>query len=188
MVPLTSLVVPLVVSAILVFIASSVIHMLLPYHRSDVKRISVEKETEFLDVLRRLNLPRGDYAAPHAGSMAGMKDPAFVAKMTRGPLVFMTLSPGAVPSMGKNLSQWFVYIIVVNFFAAYVTGRALAVGSAYPAVFRFIGATAFMGYAMALPQHSIWYRRSWVTTAKSIFDGLVYASLTAGVFGWLWPR
>jgi hypothetical protein len=188
MVPLTSLVAPLILSAVLVFVASSIIHMVLPYHRNDVKRIPLDKETELLETLRRLNIAPGDYAAPHAGSMAGMKDPAFVAKMTKGPLVFMTLSPGAAPSMGKNLALWFLYIIVVNFFAAYVSGRALAVGSPYPAVFRFMGATAFMGYAMALPQHSIWYRRSWVTTAKSVFDGLVYASLTAGVFGWLWPR
>jgi hypothetical protein len=188
MVPWTTLVLPLIVSAILVFVASSIIHMVLPYHRNDVLRMPAEKEAEFLETLRRLNLSPGDYAAPHAGSMAGMKDPAFVAKMSKGPLVFMTAAPGMAPAMGKNLAQWFVYIIVVNCFAGCFAARVLSIGSSYDAVFCFIGATAFMGYAMALPQHSIWYRRNWLTTAKSMFDGLVYASLTAGVFGWLWPR
>jgi hypothetical protein len=55
-------------------------------------------------------------------------------------------------------------------------------------VFRFAGATAFLGYSMALVQHSIWYKRNWTTTLRSMFDGLIFACLTAGTFGWLWPR
>ena len=53
--------------------------------------------------------------------------------------------------------------------------------------FRFVGCTAFIGYAVALWQNSIWFKRKWSTTAKNTFDGLVYALLTAGTFGWLWP-
>jgi hypothetical protein len=55
-------------------------------------------------------------------------------------------------------------------------------------VFRLVGTAAFMGYSLALLQHSIWYKRNWGTTLKSVFDGLLYGLLTAGVFGWLWPR
>jgi hypothetical protein len=55
-------------------------------------------------------------------------------------------------------------------------------------VFRFAGTTAFIGYSVALWQMSIWYRRAWSTTIKATVDGLIYALLTAGVFGWLWPR
>jgi hypothetical protein len=55
-------------------------------------------------------------------------------------------------------------------------------------VFRFIGAAAFMGYSFALWQMSIWYNRAWSSTIKSTIDGLIYACLTAGTFGWLWPR
>ena len=58
----------------------------------------------------------------------------------------------------------------------------------YLRVFRFAGATAFIGYAVALWQMSIWYRRAWSTTIKATVDGLIYALLTAGTFGWLWPR
>ena len=84
--------------------------------------------------------------------------------------------------------MWFVYSILVSFFAAYITGRALGPTADYLAVFRFVGATAFMGYSLALLQNSIWYKRSWRTTLLSMFDGLVYGLLTAGTFGWLWPR
>jgi hypothetical protein len=187
MVPLTALVLPLLLSAIVVFVASSIIHMVLPYHRTDVRKLTAQQEGELLEAFRRLAVQPGDYAAPHAGSPAGMKDPDFVAKMKRGPLVFMTVAPGATLSMGTNLLQWFVFIVIVNLFAAYLASRAVPPGSDYLSVFRFVGTSAFMGYALALLHESIWYRRSWSRTAKSVFDGLVYALLTAGVFGWLWP-
>jgi hypothetical protein len=188
MVPMTSLMLPILGSAVLVFVASSVIHMVLTYHRTDFLKLPVDKETELLDTLRRIGLAPGEYAAPHAGSSAGMNEPEFVAKMKRGPLVMMSVSPGMAPSLGKPLALWFVFIIVVTVFAAYVTGRAVGPGTAYPTVFRFIGTTAFMGYSLALLQNSIWYRRKISSTVKSMFDGLVYALLTAGMFGWLWPR
>lgn len=186
MVPLTSLVLPIVVSAVIVFMASSVMHMLLTYHRSDLRRIP--KEDEALEALRRLEIPPGDYVAPYAASPEMMKDPEFLAKWKKGPLVLMTLAPGGPPALAANLAQWFVYSLVVSLFAGYLAGRALAPGAHYLAVFRLVGTAAFMGYSLALAQHSIWYKRNWATTLKSMFDGLVYGLLTAGSFGWLWPR
>jgi uncharacterized membrane protein len=186
MVPLASLWLPILLSAILAFVASAVLHMLLPLHRNDLRK--APREDELLDALRRLDLPPGDYAAPHAAGPEAMKDPAFVDRMKKGPLVLMTVSPGQVPSMSRELGLWFVYCLVVSVFAAYLAGRAVGPGTEYLEVFRFAGTSAFLGYSLALVQHSIWYRRNWGTTLKSMFDGLVYALLTAGVFGWLWPR
>jgi len=119
MVPVTSLVIPILVSAVIVFVASSIMHMVLPYHRNDLRK--VPQENELLDSLRRLNLPSGDYAVPHAGSPAAMKEPEFIDKMKKGPIVLMTIAPGASASIGKNLALWFLYSIVVGFFAAYIT-------------------------------------------------------------------
>jgi hypothetical protein len=186
MVPVMSLGVPIVVSAGIVFVASSIIHMVLPYHRNDLRKLPTEDEV--MAALRRFNIPPGDYVVPHAGSPAGMKHPEFVEKMKKGPVVFMTLAPGGPPSMGKSLLLWFLYSIVVSVFAAYIAGRALAPGAHYLEVFRFAGCSAFMAYSLALPQNSIWYKRNWRMTLKAMFDGLVYGLLTAGTFGWLWPR
>lgn len=186
MVPLSSLWMPIVISAVFVFVASFVMHMVLTYHRADLR--GVPREDEVLASLRGFKIPPGDYGLPHAGSPSAMKDPAFVDKMTKGPVVFMTVSPGGPPAMGQSLGLWFLYSVIVSLFAGYITSRALGSGADYREVFRFVGTTAFMGYSLALAQHSIWYRRSWATTFKSMFDGLVYALLTAGTFGWLWPR
>ena len=73
-------------------------------------------------------------------------------------------------------------------FAAYVAGHALPGAASSRQIFRFAGITAFIGYAAALWQMSIWYRRAWITTIKATVDGLIYALLTAGTFVWLWAR
>jgi hypothetical protein len=186
MVPVMSLWLPILLSSVIVFVASSIIHMVLPYHKGDMRK--VPKEDEVLAAFRKFNIPPGDYGMPHPGSMAGMKDPAFLEKVKAGPLVTMTVSPGTESGMARNLGLWFVYLVIVGIFAAYIAGRALGPGAHYLQVFRFAGCTAFTAYSLALVQQSIWYRRNWGTTLKSMFDGLVYACLTAGTFGWLWPR
>jgi hypothetical protein len=186
MVSLSALWLPILLSAVIVFVASSIIHMVLSYHKNDVKK--VPREEDVMAALRPFNIPPGDYAMPRPASMKDMGTPAFKEKMTKGPVVFMTVLSSGPFETGKQLGQWFVYLIVISFFAAYVASRALPAGSDYLAVFRFAGTTAFIGYAMALPQQSIWYRRNWGTTLLLMFDGLLFGLLTGGTFGWLWPR
>ena len=185
MVSLMSLWMPILLSGVFVFVASSIIHMVLTYHRSDFQK--VPSEDAVMDALRTFNLAPGNYAMPCAGSPKEMGTPAFIEKATKGPVAFFTVIPSGPPSMGKNLILWFIYCVVVSFIAAYVGGRALGPGADYLAVFRFVGCTAFVGYAVGLWQDSIWYARAWSTTLKNTIDGLVYALLTAGTFGWLWP-
>ena len=185
MVPVMALWIPILLSAVLVFVASSIIHMVLGYHAGDWGKVPAEDEV--MDALRGFDIQPGDYVIPCPGSSKEMSSPEFVEKMKKGPVAFMTVMPSGPPSMGKSLALWFVYCIVVGIFAAYVTGRALGPGAEYLSVFRFSCTAAFLGYAMALWQNSIWYKRAWSSTLKSTFDGLVYGLLTAGVFGWLWP-
>lgn len=185
MVPVTSLAIPILLSAVFVFVASSIIHMVLTYHRHDMRQ--VQNEDGFLEAFRKWNVAPGDYAAPHAGSMEAMKSAAFIDKVNKGPIVTMTVSAGGPMNMGSQLTQWFLYSVVLSVFAAYVTGRVLTADAHYLEVFRVAGTVTFMGYAMALPQASIWYKRNWGTTLRSMLDGLIYALLTAGTFGWLWP-
>jgi hypothetical protein len=186
MVPLHVLWLPILLSAVFVFVASSLIHMVLRYHDSDFRKLPVEDQVRA--ALGPMSLPPGDYLVPHGGSHGAMKDPAFLEKWKQGPVMLMTVIPNGVPKMGRSLSLWFVYCAVVGVFAGYIAGRALGPGAHYLAVFRFAGCTAFVGYSLALWQQSIWYQRSLVTTLKSNIDGLIYACLTAGTFGWLWPK
>jgi hypothetical protein len=186
MVPLTALWLPILLSAAIVFVASSVIHMASPWHRSDYPR--VPNEEGLRAALRPLAIPPGDYMVPRPTSREELRDPKFIEKVNQGPNLVLTVLPNGPWSMGRNLGLWFLYTAVVSLFAAYIASRALPPGAEYLHVFRFVGATAFLGYAAALWQMSIWYRRAWSTTVKATVDGLIYALLTAGVFGWLWPK
>ena len=177
---------PILLSAVLVFIVSSIIHMALPWHKDEYPK--VPNEDRVMDALRPFAVPPGDYMVPRASSMEEMRSPEFGERMKRGPVMVLTVMPNAPMAMGKSLVLWFFYSLVVGLFAAYVAGRALPGGAPYLRVFQFVGATAFIGYSAALWQMSIWYRRAWSTTIKATVDGLIYALLTAGMFGWLWPR
>lgn len=186
MVGIRGLWIPIVLSAVLVFVVSSIIHMVLPWHKGDYP--AVPDEDKLLDALRPFNLQPGDYMLPRPKDMAEMKTEAFKAKLSRGPKVVMTVMPNGSAGMGSSLALWFVYALVVSVFSAYIAGRALPAGATYLQVFRFAGAAAFLAYAAALWQMSIWYKRAWSLTIKATVDGLIYAGLTAGCFGWLWPR
>ncbi len=185
MVPILSLWLPILLSAVAVFIISSIIHMVLGYHNNDFAGLSSEKQ--IMDDMRKYNIPPGDYHFPRASSMKDMSSQEFLAKMRLGPVGHMTIVKSDSPNMAKELTLWFVYSILVGVFAAYVAGRALEPGAHYLSVFRFAAVTAFVGYGLALLQNSIWYKRKWSTTLKSMFDGFVYALFTGGIFGWLWP-
>jgi hypothetical protein len=176
----------MLLSSVIVFIVSSAIHMVSPWHKNDFPKMSNEDKVS--DALRPHAIPPGEYMIPRPSGREDMRSPEYAEKMKKGPVVILTVLPNGPASMSKNLIQWFLYSVVVSLFAAYVAGRALPVGAPYLHVFRFAGATAFLGYTLALWQASIWYGRPWGTTIKMTIDGLIYALLTAGVFGWLWAR
>ena len=186
MVPIFSLWLPILLSSVIVFLASSLVHMVLGYHSNDWRKFPDEDAAA--DAIRKLNLPSGPYMFPYASGPKDMNSPAFQDKVKKGPWIIMNTWPGGSTSMGANLVQWFLYSVIVGIFAAYVSGRALQAGAPYLAVFRFAGVTAFACYAIGGWSESIWYRRPWSVTLKNTLDGLFYALLTAGTFGWLWPR
>lgn len=185
MVPLMSLWLPIVLSAVAVFLASSVIHMALGYHRADFAPVPDEDRT--MEALRSAKLAPGDYYMPYATSSAAMKDPAFIAKMNAGPRVVMTVLPSGAPAMGELLGKWFVFNLVVAVFAAYIASRVLAPTDQYLTVFRVTGTTVFASYVLGAWPQTIWYGKSTGTSLRTSFDGLIYALVSGGVFGWLWP-
>ncbi len=185
MATITALWMPILLSAVVVFMVSAVVHMMLPWHKSEYP--PVPNEDGVMNALRPFAIPPGDYMVPRCLEHKDMKTPEFQEKLNKGPILIMTVLPNGPFTMGKQLTQWFVYIVVVSLIAAYVTSRALPIGASYLEVFRFAGVTAFACYGMALWQLRIWYSRALRTTLTSTIDGLLYACLTAGVFGWLWP-
>ena len=186
MVTVLSLWLPILLAAVIVFIVSSIIHMATPWHKSDWTK--VPNEDNVMNALRPFNLAPGDYGMPLAGSMKDMGTPEFQDKLRNGPVIFMTVRQSGAFNMTGNLVNWFLFSVLVGFFTAYVTGVALPVGADYLKVFQVSGCVAFMAYAFGQMPPAIWYSKSWGTTIKGMIDGLIYGLMTAGTFGWLWPR
>ncbi|MEO6594658.1 MAG: hypothetical protein ABIP94_07880 [Planctomycetota bacterium] len=176
---------PILLSAVFVFLISSAIHMALQIHKGDYKKLPNEDAT--LDALRQLAVPAGQYMFPCAASMTDMGSPEMVAKMQRGPVGMMIVRAQGSMNMGKALGQWFALCLVIGFFTAYLTGNALHPGASDMQVFRFAGAVAVLGHSFSSVNDSIWKGVSWSTTLKYVGDGIAYGLATGATFAWLWP-
>jgi hypothetical protein len=186
MVSLAALWLPIVVSAVLVFIVSSVLHMLLTYHRGDYLKFSNEDEVRA--AIRAGSPSPGQYLLLHAMGPNALKEPSMIEKFKQGPSGLVFIRQSGIPNMGPLLVQWFIYMLVVSLFAGYVASATLPTGTPYLKVFQVVGTVAFVSYAAARTQSVIWQGEPWTVAIKEMIDGLIYGLLTAGVFGWLWPR
>ena len=185
MVALSQLWLPILLSAVIVFVASSIIHMVLPYHKSDYKKLPDEDGVRA--ALRAGNLKPGLYHFPYC-THKDMKTPEAQAKFKEGPVGLVTIFPNGPPNMGKFLGLWFVYCLIVGFVAAYLAAHTIAPMAPYRHVFRAAGLAAFLAYGVGPLVNGIWKGQPWSMTLKEALDGVIYSALTAGTFGWLWPR
>lgn len=182
MVSVFALWLPIVLAAVLVFVASSVIHMVLPYHKSDMRKMDGEEAV--LAAMRSAGVKPGEYMFPMCKSMKDMNDPEYVAKLNHGPVGTMTVMPNGPWNMGRSLGQWFAFCLVLSVFVAYITGMAMPRGAD---VFRMASTVGVLAYAFTNVTNSIWKGSAWSNTCKFVFDGLVYGLVTGATFAWLWP-
>jgi hypothetical protein len=182
---LAALWLPIVLSAVIVFFASAVLHMVLKYHQSDCFHLSNEEQA--LAALRAAGVKPGYYHFPYT-THQDMKSAAVQEKFKQGPVGMMTILPSGPPAMGKYLGSWFAYCLVVTFFTAYLSYNTIPLGAPYMFVFRCAGTAAFMAFGLGPAANSIWKGQPWGMTIKEVIDGVIYGLLVAGTFGWLWPR
>jgi hypothetical protein len=177
---------PIVLSAVLVFITSSLVHMVLKYHASDYRLLPNEDAVRA--AIRAGNPEARQYIIPYCKEMKELESPEMKQKFQEGPVAVLNNKPSGQTSMGKSLVQWFIFSLIVSFFIAYLTSRTVAPGTPYLQVFRVVGTIGFLAYAAAQIPAAIWMGKPWSVAWKEVFDGLLYGCVTAGTFGWLWPR
>jgi len=185
MTPLMSLLLPVVLSAVAVFVLSSVIHMAMPWHKNDY--VKVPDEDGLMAAMRPFGLAVGDYMMPRPNSGADFKSPEFMAKVNKGPVAIMTIRPGTW-NMGQTMGTWFVFTLLVSIVAACMTGAVMAPGVDHRRILHFVGAITFLCYAMGGVPQSIWYGRKWSTTFKHALDALIYGAATGAIFMMMWPQ
>lgn len=175
----------ILVASVLVFAVSCVLHVILPIHKGDYHKLP--NESTLLAAMREQGVKPGSYSFPFPASMKDMASPEMAEKYNQGPVGLMTVLPSRVPAIGKNLVQWFLYLIVVHIFIAYISSIALEGNSERMLVFRFTSSAALLGFSVPSLHESIWKGQSWVNTAKYLLDGVVYALASSLTFAILWP-
>jgi hypothetical protein len=176
---------PIVLAAVLVFVVSSLVHMVFGYHRSDYGRL--DGEDRILDAMRANHAKPGCYRFPWCNTMQEASSPEMRAKYERGPVGLLTLMPPGPMTMGKSLLLWFLFCIVISVFVGYLGTLALARGADAMAVFRFTTTAALLGYGVTNVPNSIWHGIRWSVAGKFVFDGILYAVVTSAAFTLLWP-
>src|SRR5262245_46520027 len=185
MVGLFALWMPILVSAVFVFIALAIVHMIPGWHQGDMA--AVPGEDKVMETLRVLGLQPGEYRFPFGRTTKEMEAPAFIDKMRAGPVGVMTIVPNGELAFGKMMGLWFVYSLVISVLAACVTGHTHGRGTPFGEVFHVSAIVAFCCYVVAHWQSWIWWGKSTRITLTYSVDGLLYALVTGATFGWLWP-
>lgn len=177
-----SLWLPVVVSAVAVWIVSAILHMVLKYHRADHRRLPNEDA-----VAQALRAEPGVYMTPWCSDPSQMKDPAVRKRFEDGPVAILTVMRSGVPDMGKYLGMWFLFCLLVSFVTSYVARHTLGFDTDLLTVFRITGTVAFIGYGLGYFQDSIWKGIPWSNSLRGILDALIYGLVTGLVFRFLWP-
>lgn len=186
MVPFGSLLLPILIATVLVFVASFILWAVLPHHNWDWK--GLPNEDEVRKTMRDGGVQPGQYTIPHVPDKKQMRDAAVQQKFNDGPVGFLYVAPSGFPAMGGKIGTQFVFQLLVTAAVAYIASRVLMPHTEYMRIFKFTAAVSFLAYGAASIPGSIWFARSWKGTFKELIDALVYAGLTAGTFGWLWPE
>jgi len=184
MTPIT-LVLPILAATVAVFVLSLIVQTVMPWHKTDFG--NVPDDETFLNAIRQLNIPPGDYCVPSPRLPDGSRNPDFVEKWAKGPSATMTVIPPS-DNMGRYMAQWFAFTLLVAAIAGWVTCTIVERTNDHHAVFHYSAIITFLSYSLGAWPLSIWYHRKWSTAFKSAFDAILYGVATGLVFSWLWPK
>ena len=176
---------PILLSGVVVFFASFVTWALLPFHNKEYKALPGEEQ--FVDAIKRHNVPAGDYMFPFAAcNSEKMKDPAFREQLKSMPMGHLRVWHGQ-PNMGKNMALTVLVFMVIGVFVAYLTSQTLTPGADKMRVFQIATTAAFMAHAFGGMCNAIWFGKSLRGFTLDFIDAVVYALITGAIFTWLWP-
>lgn len=176
---------PIIASSVLVFVASSLIHMVFKWHNSDYRKLA--NEDEVMAAIRAASPTPGQYVMPHCIEMKATGEESMQKKFRDGPVGFLTLRKSGPPSMGASLVQWFLLVLVIATIAACLAMQCYGLhGDAHRAG-HLVGMVSLLAYACGGVQAGIWMGKPWGSVAKDLLGALIYATVSALTFMWLWP-
>jgi hypothetical protein len=176
---------PILATGVLIFVASSLIHMVFKWHNSDYRPLGNEDEVRA--AIRHGAPAPGQYLLPYCADVKDMQGTEMRKKYVEGPIAFLTVRANGVPTMAPALTQWFIYTVAI---AAITGGIALQTyglkGDPRHAA-HLVGVMSLLAYAAGSVQMGIWMGKPWRSVGKDVLDGVIYGVISAFTFMWLWP-
>lgn len=177
---------PIVLSAIGVFIASSLIHTVLKWHNADYRKLPNEDDVR-LAINRGTPAP-GLYIIPHCVDGKEMQSPELQKKFVDGPVATVVIRASGPPKLGPHLAKWFALNLVIALAVAHLAGHTIGIGLPRHGVFLFTGIVTLLAYGAGAVSDGIWFGRPWSAVVKDLLDALIYGLVTGAIFTWLWPH
>ena len=176
---------PILATAVFIFIASSLIHMVFKWHNADYKKLANEDDVRA--AIRAGSPAPGQYVLPHCLEMKEMQGEAMMKKFVEGPNALLTVRKNGAPTMGTALILWFLFTITVAVFASCLALGAFGLKGDARHAGHLVGMTSFLAYAGGGITQGIWMGKPWGSVAKEVLDALIYGTISALTFMWLWP-
>ena len=176
---------PVLATAIAVFVASSLIHMVIQWHKSDYRKLLNEDAVR--DAIRAGSPAPGQYFLPYCAEMKDMQNPAMQQKFAEGPIGFLTVKRNGPPAMGASLVNWFLYVLVISAISGAIAMRVFGAWGNASGAGHLVGLVSFLTYTGGSVQMGIWMGKPWGSVAKDALDGLIYGAIGMAVFTFLWP-
>lgn len=177
---------PILLSAVVVFVISCLVHMVLKWHASDYNGFANEN-----DVRAAINAGKptsGRYVIPFCKDMKEMGSADMQQKYREGPVGHIMLGATGMPSIGKFMSQWFVWVLVVSTVSAYLAARLCGLDHSHAHIAaKLVGAVTFIAHGFGTVTESIWGLRPWSSSIKYLLDAALYGLGAGLVILWLWP-
>lgn len=176
---------PILVTAIGVFVASSLVHMVFKYHNSEYRGLN--NEDAIRDVMRVASLTPGLYVTPKCNDVKAMSSETMIKKYVEGPVAHITIMANGAPNMGRALGLWFLWSVLVAAFAALIALHTIPLNGNAAMAAHVIALISFVMYGAGSVQDFIWMGKPFSSMMKYLLDALIYSIVTALSFMWLWP-
>ena len=171
---------PIILSAVALWVASSVFWTALPHHNQDFDPLP--DEDAMMKSVTQLEIPPGRYLFPYPYH-PGADRKALMEKYTQGPRG--SLVTWDMPNMGKNLGLTFVYFLLISAVTAYVAWAAIGGQEAltFSKVLQIVGGIGVLVFCSSGQLHAIWFPRRMI---MEFVDGIAYGLIIGLIFASLW--
>lgn len=188
---LTQLWLPILVSGVVVWIASAIFWMAIGHHNKDRDTLPAGADRELMATISRLNIAPGSYSFPDFSQV----DKSLPPKERRAAqkALYNTHPQGLLRvwrpiNMGRNMALTFLFYLVSSTVIAYLAWAALPHGATFAKVFQVVGTAGVLAFTFASFPGDLWFQEKRRAMVMCLIDGVVLGLIAGAIFAWLWPR